>query len=157
MRGARFASSSPPGEYYLIATLDADGNGRYSEGDGLGGYGTLDITAQQPTPLVLTAADSAGRAERTVDIIISARYDASGQLQAALPGIETDIAQGSIAGRITFDGKPPVPNTKEVSGILSLAYTPDFQSPVADAYHVDRRGRLPRQCATGALLCDGRH
>ena len=128
--GSTFRLKLPPGEYYLIATLDADGNGRYSEGDGLGGYGTLDITAQQPTPLVLTAADSAGQAKRAVDIIISARYDANGQLQAALPGIEADIAQGSIAGRITFDGKPPVPNTKEVSGILSLAYTPDFQSPV---------------------------
>lgn len=125
-----FRLKLPPGEYYLIATLDADGNGRYSEGDGLGGYGTTDITAQQPTPLVLTEGHSEGQAEHTVDIIISARYDANGQLQTALPGVETDIEQGSIAGRITFDGKPPVPKTKEVSGVLSLAYTSDFQSPV---------------------------
>lgn len=128
--GSTFRLKLPPGEYYLIATLDADGNGKYSEGDGLGGYGTTDIAAQQPTALVLTKGHSEEQAERTVDIIISAKYDANGQLQTALPGIETDIKQGSIAGRITFDGKPPVPNMKEVSGVLSLAYTSDFQSPV---------------------------
>ena len=156
-----FRFKLPPGDYYLIATLDADENGRYSEGDGLGGYGTMDITAQRPTALVL----SEGESERAVDILISARYDAKGQLHAELPGIETDIEQGGIAGRITFDGKPPVSGRAsrarllknaevqdvttslrtEVQGVLSLAYTPDFQSPVpmpimltdAGTYHVN--------------------
>ena len=138
-----FRFKLPPGDYYLIATLDADGDGKYSEGDGLGGYGTVDITSQQPTTLVLAEDES----ERSVDILISARYDTKGQLYPAMPGIETDIEQGRIAGRVIFDGKPPVParDSSQVQGVLSIAYTPDFQSPVpmpmtltdAGTYHVN--------------------
>jgi len=113
----------PPGEYYLIANLDADKDGRYSEGDGLGAYGTVDITTQPPTPFVLKAVDFPQ--ERTIDILISARYDADGHLHAVPPGIETHIQQGGIAGRITWDGHAPG------QGILTLAYTPDFRVPIA--------------------------
>ena len=132
-----FRLALPPGEYYLIANLDADKNGRYSEGDGLGAYGTVDITTQPPTPLVLKKGSfPQGRA---IEILISARYDADGHLHAAPPGIETHIQQGGIAGRITWDG-----HTLQ-QGILTISYTPDFRSPVAipmslsadGRYHVD--------------------
>ena len=128
-----FRLALPPGEYYLIATLDADKNGRYSEGDGLGAYGTADMTTQPPTPFVLKK-DNFPQG-RTIEIRISARYDADGHLHAVPPGIETHIQQGGIAGRITWDGH------RLQQGILTLAYTPDFRSPVAIPISLLKDGR----------------
>ncbi len=130
-----FQFALPPGTYYLVANVDADENGRYSKGDGIGGYGTVDMSTHPPTALVLTKNDI--REGRTVEILISARYETDGQLRAALPGIETDIEQGGIAGRLLFDGKP-VPRTQ---GIVSLSYTPDFQAPIAMPITVTDDGR----------------
>ena len=110
----------PPGEYYVIVNLDADKNGRYSEGDGLGGYGTLDITTTPPAPITLNANENLN-----VELLLSARYDANGHLHATPPGIEAHIDQGSITGRITWDGH------KMQRGILTLSYTPEFTAPVA--------------------------
>ena len=92
----------------------------YSEGDGLGGYGTVDITTQPPAPIVLMEGEN-----RDIELVISARYDANGHLHAAPPGIETHIEQGRIAGRITWDGH------SVQQGILTLSYSPDFEAPIA--------------------------
>ena len=94
--------------------------GRYTDGDGLGGYGTVDITTQPPAPIVLTEGENLD-----IELVISARYDANGLLHAAPPGIETHIEQGRIAGRITWDGH------SVQQGILTLSYSPDFSAPVA--------------------------
>ena len=115
-----FHIALPPGEYYVIVNLDANKDGRYSEGDGLGGYGTVDITTQPPAPITLSAGEN-----RSIDLLISARYDANGHLHATPPGIEAHIEQGSIAGKITWDGYPIQ------EGILTLSYTPDFKAPIA--------------------------
>ena len=115
-----FHIALPPGEYYVIVNFDADKNGRYSEGDGLGGYGTLDITTQPPSPVTLNA-----RENQEIDLLITARYDADGHLHAIPPGIEAHIEQGSIAGKITWDGYPIE------RGILTLSYTSDFAAPIA--------------------------
>ena len=116
----KFRFLLPPDEYYVIANLDADQDGRYSEGDGLGGYGTLDITTQPPAALALAKGDT-----RNIELVISARYDANGLLHAARPGIETHIEQGHIAGRIIWNGQAIA------HGILTLSYTPDFSAPIA--------------------------
>ncbi len=115
-----FHIALPPGEYYVIVNLDANKDGKYSEGDGLGGYGTIDITTQPPAPITLSAGEN-----RNIELLISARYDANGHLHATPPGIEAHIEQGSLAGRITWDGYPIE------KGILTLSYTSDFSEPVA--------------------------
>ena len=118
--GGIFRIALPAGEYYVIVNFDADKDGRYSEGDGLGGYGTVDITTQPPAPIVLTEGEN-----RDIELVVSARYDANGHLHAAPPGIETHIEQGRIAGRITWDGH------SVQQGILTLSYSPDFSAPIA--------------------------
>lgn len=118
--GGIFRIALPPGEYYVIVNFDADKDGRYSDGDGLGGYGTVDITTEPPAPIVLTEGENLD-----IELVISARYDANGLLHAAPPGIEAHIEQGRIAGRITWDGH------SVQQGILSLSYSPDFSAPIA--------------------------
>ena len=124
-----FHIALPPGEYYVIVNLDANKDGRYSEGDGLGGYGTVDITTQPPAPITLSAGEN-----RKIDLLISARYDVNGHLHATPPGIEAHIEQGSIAGRITWDGYPIQ------HGILTLSYTADFSAPIAMPIRVAEEG-----------------
>lgn len=118
--GGIFRIALPAGEYYVIVNFDADKDGRYSDGDGLGGYGTVDITTQPPDPIVLTEGEN-----RDIELVISARYDANGHLHAAPPGIEAHIEQGGIAGRIMWDGH------SVQRGILTLSYSPDFSAPIA--------------------------
>ena len=118
--GGAFHFALPPDEYYVIANLDADKDGRYSKGDGLGGYGTIDITTQPPTALTLAENEA-----QEIEIVISARYDDDGRLHATPPSIEAHIEQGGITGRIVWDG-----HTVQ-QGILTLSYAPDFSSPIA--------------------------
>ena len=118
--GGIFRIALPAGEYYVIVNFDADQDGRYSDGDGLGGYGTVDITTQPPAPIVLGEGENLD-----IELVISARYDANGLLHAAPPGIETHIEQGRIAGRIMWDGH------SVQRGILTLSYSPDFSTPIA--------------------------
>ena len=118
--GGAFRLALPPDEYYVIVNLDADKNGRYSKGDGLGGYGTIDITTLPPTPLTLAEGET-----QEIELVISARYDDNGRLHATPPSIEAHIEQGGISGRIRWDG-----HTVQ-HGILTLSYTPDFTAPIA--------------------------
>ena len=127
--GGAFRLALPPDEYYVIANLDADKNGKYSEGDGLGGYGTIDITTQPPAALALAENEN-----REIELVISARYDANGLLHATRPSIETHIEQGNIAGRIIWDGQAVQ------QGILTLSYTSDFSSPIAMPISVSGNG-----------------
>ncbi|RKY00933.1 hypothetical protein DRP77_10600, partial [Candidatus Poribacteria bacterium] len=43
-----FTMLLPPGEYYLLAEVPLDGDGKYSAGDGLGASGTDDLTERPP-------------------------------------------------------------------------------------------------------------
>ena len=124
-----FNIALPPGEYYVIVNLDADSDSKYSEGDSLGGYGTLDITTTPPAPITLNAGENLN-----IELLLSARYDANGHLHATPPSIEAHIDQGSITGRITWDGH------QIQRGILTLSYTPEFTEPIAMPISVDENG-----------------
>lgn len=128
----KFSLQVLPGDYYLIANVDADGNGRYSPGDGLGGYGTSDITRIPPAALTVTEGTNP-----SITITVSARYNTAGQLEAVAEGA-IDLSRessGGISGQIRWDGK----TFKE--GILSLSETPDFRSPVAISLNLEDAGR----------------
>ncbi|RKU11472.1 hypothetical protein C6502_08875 [Candidatus Poribacteria bacterium] len=127
----KFNLQLPPGDYYLIANVDVDGDGGYSLGDGLGGYGTADITTAPPSALTVAAGPNP-----EITIFVSARYNADGQLEAVAEGA-IDLSQdssGGISGQIRWDGKV----FKE--GILSISETPDFRSPVAISLNLEDDG-----------------
>ena len=127
----KFSLQLPPGDYYLMANVDADGNGKYSLGDGLGGYGTVDITTTPPAALTLATGINP-----EIIIFVSARYNVDGQLEPVAEGA-IDLSQdasGGISGQIRWDGKV----FKE--GILSISETPDFRSPVAISLNLENDG-----------------
>ena len=130
--GGKFNLQLPPGDYYLIANVDVDGDDGYSLGDGLGGYGTADITTAPPSALTVVAGPNP-----EITIFVSARYNATGQLEAVAEGA-IDLSQdnsGGISGQIRWDGKV----FKE--GLLSISETPDFRSPVAISLNLEDDGR----------------
>ena len=128
----KFSLQLPPGDYYLMANVDLNGDGRYSPGDGLGGYGTADIATTPPSALTLAAGTNPD-----IQIFVSARYNTDGQLEAIAEGaidLSLDSSSG-ISGQIWWDGK----GFKE--GILSISETPDFRSPVAISLNLEDDGR----------------
>ena len=147
-----------PGDYYLIANHDMDGNGRYSAGDRLGGMGTDSIITTPPAAVVFKAGETRG-----VNIKLSAHYDAEGQLVALndanidlsvgdLGADNTTVQQpGTITGKITsffasqtsstknetapMEGKDNVPD-----GILSLSTSPEFSDPMLVPLYLEEDG-----------------
>lgn len=122
-----------PGDYYMIASVDADGNGQYGSSDGVGGYGTLDMTTRPPTALTLTSGENA-----KIEIVVSAQYDVDGQLQPTESKhriAQSSNAETGISGRIVWDGK------KFKGGILSLSDTPTFSSVIPIALNLEDDGR----------------
>ncbi len=157
-----FRFQLPPGEYYIIANHDVDGNGRYSAGDRLGGLGTNNIVTVPPPVVVFGEGETRG-----VNIQLSAHYDAEGQLVALhninneLPAfgsglnpsqdIDSDEQMGTITGKIssffgTQTSKKENVNTKSEDqddipdGILSLSTTPDFKSPMLVPLYLEEDG-----------------
>lgn len=129
----KFSLQLPPGDYYLIANVDVDGDGRYSQGDGIGAYGSNDMTSVPPSMLTL-------KPEKNPDIklYVSARYSAEGQLEAVRTEDPNDLSQntgGRISGRIIWERQA----FRE--GILSLSETPDFESAMAIALNLEGDGR----------------
>ncbi len=152
----------PPGEYYIIANHDADGDGRYSKGDKLGGLGTDSITTEQPAVTTFDTGET-----RDINIRLSAQYDADGQLVAIndpnitpsivdlganpSPGVPQEVKMGSITGKVTsffasHSAKPNnenAPSDEEIpvpDGILSLSTTPDFSSSMVVPLILDEDG-----------------
>lgn len=158
----KFRLRLPPGEYYFIANQDTDGNGRYSSGDRLGGFGTDTIAAKPPAPLVVDKGET-----RAVHIKMSASYNAEGQLVTLPDGgnklltgnlgqngaTDTDSKKqvGSITGKITsfLSSRNTTKNSEETAsetqeptpnGLLSLSKSPDFSSPTWVPLFIDENG-----------------
>ena len=122
-----------PGDYYLIASVDADDDGQYGSGDGVGGYGTLDMTTRPPKVLTLASGENA-----KIEIVVSAQYDVDGQLQPTESKyriVQSSEAETGISGRIVWDGK------KFSGGIVSLSDTPTFTSVIPIALSLEDDGR----------------
>ena len=129
----KFSLQLPLGDYYLIANVDADGNDRYSQGDGIGAYGSDDMTSMPPSRLVLKSAENLD-----VKLHVTARYGADGQLEAIQTEDLNDFSQDTeagITGRIIWEGKA----FRE--GILSLSESPDFESPMPITLNLEGNGR----------------
>ena len=152
----------PPGEYYFIVNHDVDGDGRYSEGDSLGGLGTNAIATTPPAAAGFDEGET-----RAVNIQLSARYGAEGQLVAITeaennpiagnfvsnptPDITTEEQMGGITGKVTsfFSSGTAKAENKDttsenedpiIDGILSLSTTPDFSSPMLMPLFLDEDG-----------------
>jgi len=165
-----FRLQLPTGEYYIIANHDMDGNGRYSAGDRLGGLGSDSIVTTPPTSIIIGEGET-----RSVNIILTAQYDAEGQLVAihdsnidtSLGGTgiddssNTDVGEtGVITGRIsTFfatstgtsnNNSEPAQNNNDIpDGILSLSTTPSFDSPIVVPLFLEKDGSYTVQVEPG--------
>ena len=158
----QFNIKLPVGEYYFIANHDVDENGKYSEGDRLGGFGTDAIAGNPPTPLTIEEGET-----RAVYIQMSAQYDSEGQLveitnpeNQLLSGnfnptdsaMNLDVEEmGSITGKVTSYFSTTAPNSDNTErdpenqqpvpdGLLSLSTTPDFRNPVWMPLFIDENG-----------------
>ena len=116
-----FNCALQPGDYYVVANVDADGDKKYSMGDGIGGYGTTDITVKPPTKLSLKSGEN-----QEIKIFISAQFGSDGQLTPIFDPIfyaEVPPFEGSgITGRIIWEG----PEFNQA--ILLISNTPGFQA-----------------------------
>jgi len=106
----------PPGTYYLMAVVDANGNNQLDAGDGVGFYGVTDLTDPQQRPQPYVVRGNATDAP-AVSIPIVAVRDEAGKLRAiaatvtAPPPVEggsegppepgTPPEEGLIGGRVT--------------------------------------------------------
>ncbi|MCG9128135.1 hypothetical protein JT359_11090 [Candidatus Poribacteria bacterium] len=158
----RFNFKLPIGGYYIIANHDRDGDGRYSKGDSLGGWGTNSISTIPPKLIVLEDGET-----RTINIQMSAQYDSNGQLtditvsdEQFLPGnfgangltVENpEETIGSITGKITsFFSNSQISKTDQdkntnsdvptPDGILSISTSPKFRNPTWMPLFLDENG-----------------
>ncbi|MBC7287108.1 MAG: hypothetical protein H5T86_03500 [Armatimonadetes bacterium] len=89
----RFVLSLEPGEYYLMAAVDLDSDGKLSSGDGIGFYG-VGGADQAPKPLAVSAAAP------MEDVVIRIVFQAGegGKLRAAEVG--ASVGCGTVTGTI---------------------------------------------------------
>ena len=123
-----------PGDYYMIASVDADGNGQYGSGDGVGGYGTLDMSTRPPAALTLKNGE-----DPKIEIVVSAQYGVDGQLkpiESKHKIVQSSEAETGLSGRIIWDGKD------FMGGILSLSDTPTFSTVIPIALDLKDDGRF---------------
>jgi hypothetical protein len=97
-----FNISLPPGEYYLTAGVDADGNGKYTKGDGIGVYGTQDATNEPPKKLVITKDSQ----NEQINLTITAEFDNSGQLQSIVQEEQTEPENKTEQVALVDTGSP---------------------------------------------------
>jgi len=108
----KFRMLIPAGDYYIMAGVDSDGNGKYTKGDGIGSYGVANAAEQMPKKLAVNE-DLKGK---EINLVITAEFDASGQLKPIIyqldqaPPVEFVEASpdtGSptgLSGSITWEG-----------------------------------------------------
>jgi hypothetical protein len=115
-----FQLAVPVGDYYIIAGIDSDGDGKYTKGDGIGAYGVTDATEQMPKKLNVTGQS----ADKRINVVITAEFDESGQL---IPVSQSTKTLSTIqhpafqdARRKTQDTGQQEKNSDLESSVLSL-------------------------------------
>ena len=127
-----FTIMLPPGDYYLLAEVDVDGDGKYSAGDGIGAYGSDDITQEQPRPLHVKEG-----LNPDVRISITGVFTEEGQIVSLNPkaeGKEGESLRSGITGRVIWDGRKPK------SALILLSDQPDFQNPAVIPVQLNEDG-----------------
>ncbi|MBD3181216.1 hypothetical protein GF312_02920 [Candidatus Poribacteria bacterium] len=103
-----------PGAYYIMAGIDRDADGKYTQGDGFGAYGVSNAAEEMPEKLVISSKSES----KAISIVITAEFDSSGQLihipynpeqqkiddKLSLDSTPDDTATG-ISGKITWEGQ----------------------------------------------------
>jgi len=116
----KFKLKLPPGKYFLVANVDINGDGKYSAGDGIGGFGTDDITKKHPAELVVS-----DNGIENVEISITAKYDKNGQLVKISQNEDISLfVDSGISGKIIWDGHIIK------SAWIAVSETTEFGSPV---------------------------
>jgi len=139
----------PVGDYYIMAGVDADGDGKYTKGDGIGAYGVTDAANQMPEKF--TADRSSQNSE--INLVITAEFDDSGQLKTisrqkqipagAFAGLKPEEEAGDksatgVSGKIVWEDR------KVTSAILVFSSEPGFKSGI----------RVPLQLSDdGSYIC----
>jgi len=131
--GHFFFSFPTNGEYYLLASVDVDQDDKYSTGDMIGAYGTLDLVNTPPQPLIISAKSSESISD--IQIVLTATYGSDGQLLAMddtpiVPKNLKSIKNG-IAGRILTDDIRSEKPTHNREALISVAKTDDFSKAIA--------------------------
>ncbi len=111
----KFKLAVPAGDYYVVAGVDADGDGKYTKGDGIGSYGVANAAEQMPKKLTVTE----DLKNKEISLVITAEFDGSGQLKPILyklgqaplseftdvvPAGVSAASSAGISGRITWEG-----------------------------------------------------
>lgn len=97
----------PAGEYYLMAGVDVDKDGKYSSGDGIGAYGVVDVIKQMPEKLIISADSQ----NPEITLLITAVLDDSGQLvpieiqQDVVADASAATFSTGITGVVTWEGR----------------------------------------------------
>ena len=113
----------PSQSYYFLVNVDSDGDGKYSVGDAIGGFGTDDIINIPPSLVKLGEGHST-----LIEITISATYSDDGQLEPVhrLEWVTpTSEVRSGIEGRILWSSQ------EFKVGVISLSQDDDFNQPVA--------------------------
>jgi uncharacterized protein (DUF2141 family) len=127
-----FTIMLPPGDYYVLANVDGDGDGKYSSGDGLGAYGSDDITRHPPLRLNLKQG-----VNPDLKIRITGLFTEEGQIISLNPeSQEEEISPipSGITGRVIWDGREPK------SALILVSKSPDFQSPAVIPVQLNEDG-----------------
>ncbi|MFC1713149.1 TolB family protein [Candidatus Poribacteria bacterium] len=103
----KFRLLVPAGDYYIMAGVDADGDGKYTSGDGIGAYGVANAAEEMPKKLTVIKDPQ----QDEINMLITAEFDSSGQLryiseQVQKPSAKPSAATPStgISGKFTWEG-----------------------------------------------------
>ena len=106
----KFRLLIPPGDYYVVAGVDTDGDGKYTSGDGIGAYGAANAAVEMPKKLTVVKALQ----QDEINILVTAEFDDSGQLKHISEQVQqasVDLssrtaatASSGMSGRVVWEG-----------------------------------------------------
>ena len=142
-----FRLNLPEGEYYITAGVDVDGDGKYTKGDGIGAYGSDDISSLNPKKLVVTK----DKTNSEIDIIITTEFDSNGQLKSIEKKELNPEKEVSIEPNITgISGKIIWSDHKFTDAIIVFAKDSSFKDGIRVPLKLDDKGVYTCSTEAGA-------